>query len=206
MYERVLSFFKTYPRSILLLAEDNNLYFLFNFFIPLSFKNFSICFPWAPAIGCKKEKQLILLIAHIELLTFILASYNSPKLVFEPQLSIFKILLLLILNIELVNIERELGNILGYEIVDNSNSLYNYTTGVLGSKLIVHNIYSKSFNEYHYNYFDRFDGEQHITSFHNKKQYPIFSDVSIEKGGARSSDFPSHRSFSLPIPQPFEVP
>jgi hypothetical protein len=96
----------------------------------------------------------------------------------------------------IVDIERELGNILGYEIVDNSNSLYNYTTGVLGSKLIVHNIYSKSFNEYHYNYFDRFDGEQHITSFHNKKQYPIFSDVSIEKSGARSSDFPSRTYLS----------
>ncbi len=91
----------------------------------------------------------------------------------------------------IVDIEKELGNILGYEIVDNSNSLYNFTTGVLGSKLIVHNIYSKSFKEYKYNYFDRFDNEKHITSYHGKKQYPIFSDVSIEKGGARSSDFPA---------------
>ncbi len=94
----------------------------------------------------------------------------------------------------IVNIETELGNIIDYEIVDNSNSLYNYSTGVLGSKLIVHNIYSKSFNEYTYNYFDGFNKEKHITSFHGKKQYPIFSDVSIEKDGSRPSDF-SARTF-----------
>ena len=74
----------------------------------------------------------------------------------------------------IVNIETQLGNVLNYEIVDNSNSLYNYATGVLGSKLIVHNIYSKSFKEYTYNYFDNFDNEKHITSYHGGSQHPIF--------------------------------
>jgi len=89
------------------------------------------------------------------------------------------------------NVETQLGNIIGYEIIENSDSLFNFTTGVYGSKLIVHNIYSKSFNEYQYNYFDNFSKEKHITSYHDKKQFPIFSDVSIEKDGSRSSDFPS---------------
>ena len=88
-------------------------------------------------------------------------------------------------------IQLELSNIIDYEIIDNSNSLYNYATGVLGSKLIVHNIYSKSYEDYTYNYFDNFDNEKHITSYHGGSQHPIFSDVSIEKGGARSSDFPT---------------
>lgn len=91
----------------------------------------------------------------------------------------------------IVNIETELANVVDYEIVDNSNFLFNHTTGVLASKLIVHNIYSKSFNEYMYNYFDSFGDEKHITSYHDGNQFPIFSDVTIEKGGARSSDFPS---------------
>jgi hypothetical protein len=89
------------------------------------------------------------------------------------------------------NVETQLGNIIGYEIIENSDSLFNFTTGVYGSKLIVHNIYSKTFNEYQYNYFDHFSKEKHITSYHDKKQFPIFSDVTIEKDGSRSSDFPS---------------
>ena len=82
-------------------------------------------------------------------------------------------------NKGIVNIETELGNIIDYEIVDNSNSLFNSTTGVLASRLLVHNIYSKSFEEYTYNYFDNFDKEKHITSYHDKNQFPIFSYVTI---------------------------
>ena len=100
----------------------------------------------------------------------------------------------------IVDIESELGNIIDYQIVDNSNSLFNSTTGVLASRLLVHNIYSKSFEEYTYNYFDNFDKEKHITSYHDKKQFPIFSDVTVEKGGARSSDFPA-RTYLTSISQ-----
>ena len=89
------------------------------------------------------------------------------------------------------NLQKEFSNILDYEIIDNSNSLYNATTGVYASKLLVHNIYSKSFQEYTYNYFDNFDDEKHITSYHEGNQFPIFSDVSIEKDGSRASDFPA---------------
>jgi len=98
------------------------------------------------------------------------------------------------------NVETQLGHIIDYEIIENSDSLFNFTTGVYGSKLIVHNIYSKSFNEYQYNYFDHFSKEKHITSYHDKKQFPIFSDVTIEKDGSRSSDFPS-RTYLTSISQ-----
>ena len=43
-------------------------------------------------------------------------------------------------NKGIVNIETQLGAVLAYEIVENSNSLFNFTTGVYASKLIVHNI------------------------------------------------------------------
>ena len=97
-------------------------------------------------------------------------------------------------------IQFGLGNIIDYEIIENSDGLFNFTTGVYGSKLIVHNIYSKSFTEHKYNYFDHFDKERHITSYHDKKQFPIFSDVTIEKNGFRSSDFPS-RTYLTSISQ-----
>ena len=100
----------------------------------------------------------------------------------------------------IINIEKQLGNILNYEIVENSDSLFNFTTGVYGSKLLVHNIHNKSFTEHQYNYFDNFRKERHITSYHDKKQFPIFSDVTIEKDGSRCSDFPS-RTYLTSISQ-----
>ena len=66
----------------------------------------------------------------------------------------------------IINIEKELGSIIDYEIVNNNNKLWNYTTGVLASRLIVHNIYSKSFKEYTYNYFDHFEKENFKYEFH----------------------------------------
>ena len=100
----------------------------------------------------------------------------------------------------IINIESQLGHILNYEIVENSDSLFNFTTGVYGSKLLVHNIHNKSFTEHQYNYFDNFRKERHITSYHDKKQFPIFSDVTIEKDGSRCSDFPS-RTYLTSISQ-----
>jgi|TARA_R110002167_G_scaffold13016_1_gene55100 hypothetical protein len=90
----------------------------------------------------------------------------------------------------IANLEAELANIIDYEIVENSNTLFNHTTGVLASTLLVHNIYNKSFKQYTYNYFDSFNGEKHITSYHGKKQFPIFSDATVEEG-LRNSDFPA---------------
>ena len=53
-----------------------------------------------------------------------------------------------------VNIERELGNVLDFEIVENANSLVNYTTGVFASNLIVHDIFSKSYKKHTYGIFE----------------------------------------------------
>jgi len=97
-------------------------------------------------------------------------------------------------------VQLGLSNIIDYEIIENSDGLFNFTTGVYGSKLIVHNIYSKSFTQHQYNYFDNFSKERHITSYHDKKQFPICSDVTIEKDGSRSSDFPS-RTYLTSISQ-----
>ena len=44
------------------------------------------------------------------------------------------------------------------------------------------------------------NNEKHITSYHGGTQYPIFSDVTIEKGGSRGSDFPT-RTFLTSISQ-----
>tara|TARA_R110002033_G_scaffold160897_1_gene197358 strand:- start:46 stop:945 length:900 start_codon:yes stop_codon:yes gene_type:complete len=101
-----------------------------------------------------------------------------------------------------VDIERELGNVLDFEIISGSNSLVNYTTGVFGSDLIVHNIFNKSIKKHSYGIFENFDKEQHIASYHSKsgKQFPIYSHMAVEDNGKTAQDFRS-KIYVAPISQ-----
>ena len=101
-----------------------------------------------------------------------------------------------------VDVERELANVLDFEIVSGANSLVNYTTGVFASDLIVHNIFNKSINRHSYGIFENFDKEQHIASYHSKsgKQFPIYSHLAVEDNGKTAQDFRS-RMFVAPISQ-----
>ena len=101
-----------------------------------------------------------------------------------------------------VDIERELGNVLDFEIISGSNSLVNYTTGVFGSDLIVHNIFNKSIKKHSYGIFENFDKEQHIASYHSKsgKQFPIYSHSVVEDNGKTAQDFRS-KIYVAPISQ-----
>lgn len=90
-----------------------------------------------------------------------------------------------------ITIERELQQILDFAMVSGNDSLFNHTTGVFGSKLIAHNIYTKSFEEHTYNYFDNFENEKHILSYHGGG-FPIFSETTMEVNPkSRVSDFSS---------------
>jgi len=92
-----------------------------------------------------------------------------------------------------VNIEKELGNILDFEIIENANSLTNYTVGVYASNLIVHDIFNKSYKKYQYGIFDNFNTENHITSKHqkNKKDFPIYSHLIVDENKNTVQDFPA---------------
>jgi len=98
-----------------------------------------------------------------------------------------------------VNIEKELANILDFEIVENANSLTNYTTGVYASNLIVHDIFSKSYKKYQYGIFNNYKKEQHITSHHknNRDDFPIYSHLIIDENKNTVQDFPA-RTFVTP--------
>jgi hypothetical protein len=92
-----------------------------------------------------------------------------------------------------VDIERELGQIIDFEIVDANNTLVNYTTGVYASNLIVHDIFSKTYKKYQYGIFDEFKDENHITHYHksNKQDFPIYSHVPVEENKKTLQDFPA---------------
>ena len=98
-----------------------------------------------------------------------------------------------------VNIEKELANILDFEIVENANSLTNYTTGVYASNLIVHDIFSKSYKKYQYGIFNNFQNEHHITGYHQKgkRDFPIYSHLNVDDKGRTVADFPA-RTFVTP--------
>ena len=98
-----------------------------------------------------------------------------------------------------VNIEKELANILDFEIVENANSLTNYTTGVYASNLIVHDIFSKSYKKYQYGIFTNFQNEHHITGYHQKgkRDFPIYSHLMVDENKNTVQDFPA-RTFVTP--------
>ena len=98
-----------------------------------------------------------------------------------------------------VDIEKELGNILDFEIISNPNILVNYVGGAYASNLIVHDIFSKSYKKYQYGIFDEFNKENHITKYHqnNKKEFPIYSHLVVDDKGRTVQDFPA-RTFVTP--------
>ena len=98
-----------------------------------------------------------------------------------------------------VDIQRELGNILDFEMVDSGDTLLNYTVGVFASNLIVHDIFSKSYKKYQYGIFNNFHNEHHITGYHQKgkRDFPIYSHLNVDDKGRTVADFPA-RTFVTP--------
>ena len=45
----------------------------------------------------------------------------------------------------ITNVEKELANVIDFEIIENPNSIVNYTGGTFASNLIVHDIFSKTY-------------------------------------------------------------
>ena len=83
----------------------------------------------------------------------------------------------------ILHVLKELETLLSYNV--NHNNIMNDTiTGALGSKLIVHDIFNKSYSEHTYNYLDNFKDEKHLDD-----GSPLHSSSPINKNGNRISDF-----------------
>jgi hypothetical protein len=92
-----------------------------------------------------------------------------------------------------------LQTVINFEIISNNDTIVNYRTGMYGSKLITHDIISKSYDTKTYNYHDNFEKEIHIVSgvTEGKKEYPLASALALNTQGLRVSDFPA-RTFMMP--------
>ena len=98
-----------------------------------------------------------------------------------------------------VDVFKDLSTILDYDIIPTNNSIASLRTGMLGSKLITHDIISKSYETKTYNYHDNWENESHIVSgvTEGKPDFPLVSHVLVTEEGLRVSDFPS-RTFLMP--------
>ena len=92
-----------------------------------------------------------------------------------------------------IDIMKDLQNVIDYEIISNSDTVVNYRTGVFASKLIIHDIFNKEYTTHTYNYLDNFNKESHIKSSGGRgaKNHPVYSATPVERDGSRVSDFPA---------------
>ena len=99
----------------------------------------------------------------------------------------------------IIDVFKDLRTVLNYEIVANNDSIASYRTGMFGSKLITHDIISKSYETKIYNYHDNWINESHIVSgvTEGKPDHPLASHLAITEEGLRVSDFPA-RTFMMP--------
>ena len=97
------------------------------------------------------------------------------------------------------DLAQELRTVIDYEITSNNDSVVNYRTGMYGSKLITHDIISKSYETKIYNLHDNFKNESHIVGgvTGGREEFPLVSALYINDKGLRVSDFPA-RTFLMP--------
>ena len=90
-----------------------------------------------------------------------------------------------------IDILANLQNLDGYTISSAPDAIYNHISGVYASEMIVHDIFSKSYENYTYNYIDNFFDERHIDSFGGKQIFPLANVLSISPNGDDIADFPA---------------
>ena len=96
------------------------------------------------------------------------------------------------------DIAKEMETILGYEIVNNNDTILGYRAGMYGSKLITHDIINKEYKIHTYKYHDNFANEPHVVSGTSagRSEYPFVSELYVNKEG-RVSDYMG-RTFVMP--------
>ena len=77
-----------------------------------------------------------------------------------------------LLDNKTIDVQSQLETAISYNITGNNNTLMNIKTGMLGSTIITHDIYNKSYSKNTYGYFDDFDKHGRI----EKEPNTIYND------------------------------
>jgi len=91
-----------------------------------------------------------------------------------------------LLDNKTIDIQSQLETVIDYNITGNNDTLVNIKSGMLGSTIITHDIYNKSYSKNTYGYFDDFDKHKRIGT------NPIYND---QRG---IGNFPDSRIFVNP--------
>ena len=89
------------------------------------------------------------------------------------------------------DVERNLHNIENYVISGAPDIIYNYRSGIYSSEMLVHDIISKSYQKYTYNYLMDFNNERHVDSATGRKTYPLANPLPLTADGKRIDSFPA---------------
>ena len=90
------------------------------------------------------------------------------------------------------DVERNIHNIEDYVISSAPDIIYNYRTGIYSSEMIVHDIVSKSYQNYTYNYLMDFNKERHIdNAVGGKKSFPLANPLPHSPDGKNISAHPA---------------
>ena len=94
-------------------------------------------------------------------------------------------------NDDIDNVGRNLTNILGYEIMNSTDTLLNTRAGMYNSDLLLVDVFNKSYKHYEYKYLEDFDKQIHADEFNNygSEQAPIASKAPDQYGNL-ISDYP----------------
>ena len=98
-----------------------------------------------------------------------------------------------------LNIIRQMETILGYEIINNNDTIVGYRGGMYGSKLITHDIVNKKYSERSYKYHHNFVSEPHIVSgtTAGRIEHPFVSGLNVDHHGSVSD----HLGRTLVMPE-----
>ena len=88
-------------------------------------------------------------------------------------------------------LEQSYKRMISFDVVANKDLLANTSSGMLGSKLITHDIYNKNYETFTYSYFDNFEDHNRISS--GGGDNPVYSSVSVNFNNDTIADFPDSR-------------
>jgi len=88
------------------------------------------------------------------------------------------------------DIEDEMQRIIGVSVPSQNNMIVNTKIGMLSSKMIEYNIFTKSYETTTFNYFDDF-GKYERISGNSVEDNPVYIDTNIPHTQKRVSDFPA---------------
>ena len=100
---------------------------------------------------------------------------------------------------------QEYSKIIGFNIVNDNDTLMHQQTGTFSSKTITHDIYNKRYDTTTYNYHKQFEKESHMNQYSVLDEFPAFSPSPVDWEERTISDFPV-KTYYMPVShkQPYE--